>query len=273
MELPNDIWDIIVKQSKKTNDDIVADMDLKELFWLEHSILQKKMEICDAIKSKIDKYDVIEITKLNYEDKNITEEYIVADDILSEHRYIKCFKLITGDKKTIFGNYQFAYKKIYKIDLYDYKLNIKIKSKIQDRCRENINIANKLRVGDMFCYSLYTGAEWCKMRNSIYEMETFEDGIIYGVVNKITAYKIVMVNYYKISNTDNIVRSVKYIDKNMILNKINYEDNEVEYIKMKKKFMYICMIEVNKILDNNEYFENVNKKQLIKLQKKLKIRP
>ena len=42
MELPNDIWIDIVKQSKKTNDDIVADMNLKELFWLEHSILQKK---------------------------------------------------------------------------------------------------------------------------------------------------------------------------------------------------------------------------------------
>ena len=273
MELPNDIWEEIVKQSKKTNDDIVADMNLKELFWLEHSILQKKMEICDAIKSKINKYAVIEITKLNYEDKNITEEYIVADDILSEHRYIKCFKLIAGDKKTIFGNYQFAYKKIYKIDLYDYKLNIKIKSKYVDRCRENINIANKLKVGDVFCYSLYTGAEWCKMRNSIYEMEFFKDSLKYGVVNNITASKIVMVKYHKISNTDNIVRSKKFVSKSMILNKINYEDNEVEYIKMKKKFMFMCMIEIDKIEDITQYFKDVNKKQLIQIQKSLKIRP
>ena len=273
MELPNDIWEEIVKQSKKTNDDIVADMNLKELFWLEHSIIQKKMEICNTIKSKIDKYDVIEITKLNCDDKNITEEYIVADDILSDHRYIKCFRLIAGDKKTIFGNYQFAYKKIYKIDLYDYKLNIKIKSKWEHRNRENINIANKLKVGDVFCYSLYTGAEWCKMRNRIYEMETFQDGLKYGVVNNITPNKIVMVNYYKISNTDNIVRSVKYIDKNMILNKVEYEDNEVEFIRCKKLFMLMCMMEIDKIEDITEYFENVNKHQIIKLQKRLKIRP
>lgn len=272
MELPNDIWDIILKQSKKTNDDIVADMDLKQLFWLEQSIIQKKMEICNAIKSKIDKYDVIEITKLNYEDKNITEDYIIADDILSEHRYIKCFKLVNGDKKTIFGKYQFAYKKIYKIDLYDYKINIKIKSKIQDRCRENINIANKLKVGDVFVYSLYTGYEWCKMRNRIYEMEFFEDGLLNGVVIDKTPNKIIIVNYYKINDTD-IVNSVKYIDKNMILNKVEYEHDEVEFIKMKKKFLYICMFDINKINDNKIYFENINKKQLIKIQKRLKIRP
>jgi hypothetical protein len=264
MELPNDIWDIIVKQSKKTNEELVKDMDLKDLLWLEHSILQKKMEICDAIKYKIDKYDVIEIN---------TQDYIVADTNLSDHRYIKCFRLIVGDKKTIFGNYQFAYKKIDKIDLYDYKLNIKIKSKIQHRCRENINIANKLKIGDVFCYSLYTGAEWCKHRNRYDEMEFFNDSLKYGVVNNITPNKIVMVNYYKTINTNNIVRCVKYVDNIMILNKINYEDNEVEFIRCKKKFMLMCMIEIDKINDNKIYFENVNKKQLIQIQKSLKIRP
>jgi hypothetical protein len=33
------------------------------------------------------------------------------------------------------------------------------------------------------------------------------------------------------------------------------------------------MMEIDKINDNKIYFENVNKKQLIKLQKSLKIRP
>jgi hypothetical protein len=31
MELPNDIWNIIVKQSKKSNDEFVADMNLIDL--------------------------------------------------------------------------------------------------------------------------------------------------------------------------------------------------------------------------------------------------
>jgi len=272
MELPNDIWEEIVKQSKKTNDDIVADMNLKELFWLEHSILQKKMEICDAIKSKINKYAVIEITKLNYEDKNITEEYIVADDILSEHRYIKCFKLIAGDKKTIFGNYQFAYKKIYKIDLYDYKLNIKIKSKYVDRCRENINIANKLKVGDVFCYSLYTGAEWCKFRNRYDDMNSFSDGIVYDVVCGITRDKIIIKKYYTNGNGI-MIKSKRYVNKNIVLNKVEYTDNAVEYIRYKKKLLFESIFEIAKINDITDYFENVNKKNLIQIQKSLKIRP
>jgi hypothetical protein len=56
MELPNDIWIDIVKQSKKTNDDIVADMNLKELRMLELVIAERKTKMYNSIKSKIDKY-------------------------------------------------------------------------------------------------------------------------------------------------------------------------------------------------------------------------
>ena len=61
MELPNDIWIEIVKQSKKSNDDIVADMDLKELRMLEIVVAEKKTKMYNAIKSKLDKYDIIEV--------------------------------------------------------------------------------------------------------------------------------------------------------------------------------------------------------------------
>ena len=36
--------------------------------------------------------------------------------------------------------------------------------------------------------------------------------------------------------------------------------------------MFVCMLEIDKIDDINEYFNNVNKKLLIKIQKRLKIR-
>jgi len=268
MELPNDIWEEIVKQSKKTNDDIVAGLTLKELRTLEIVIAERKTKMYNAIKSKIDRYDIIEV----FDDNNkYVMDCVVIDKIAKRECCIRVIRLINGNKKTIFGNYLNG--NMYNEDLCLFTYNIKIKSKIQDRCRENINIANKLRVGDVFVYSLYTGAEWVRMRNRIYEMGTFEGGLRYGVVNEITPNKIVMENYYKISDIDNIVGSGKYIDKNKILNKVEYDDNEVEYIKMKKKFMYMCMLEIGKILDNNEYFKDVNKKQLIKLQKRLKIRP
>jgi hypothetical protein len=268
MELPNDIWDIIVKQSKKTNDDIVAELTLKELRMLELVIAERKSKMYDDIKSKLDKYDIIEV----FDDNNrYVMDCVIIDKIAKRECCIRVCELKNGNKKTIFGNYLNGNMTNEDLCLFTY--NIKIKSKLEHRCRENINIANKLKVGDIFCYSLYSGAEWCKYKNRIYEMETFEDGLKYGVVNDITPNKIVIVNYYKISNTDNIGKSIRYINKNMILNKINYEDNEVEYIKMKKKFMYMCIIDIGKINDNNDYFKDVNKKQLIQIQKRLKIRP
>ena len=267
MELPNDIWEEIVKQSKKSNDDIVADMNLKQLRMLEMVIAERKTKMYNDIKSKLDKYDIIEV----FDDNNkYVMDCVVIDKIAKRECCIRVCELKNGNKKTIFGNYLNGIMTNENLCLFTY--NIKIKTKIQDRCRENINIANKLKVGDVFVYSLYSGAEWCKMRNSIYEMNTFEDGLTYGVVNNITASKIVMINYYKTSNTNNIVRSKKYVGKNMVLNKINYEDNEVEFIRCKKKFMLMCMLEVDKIEYNKIYFENVNKKQIINLQKRLKIR-
>ena len=125
----------------------------------------------------------------------------------------------------------------------------------------------------MYSFIHYSGYDWCKMKSRMYEMDIFEDGLKYGVVKEITASKIVIVNYYKISNTDNIVRSVKYINKNMVLNKINYEDNTEQYIKCKKLFGYRYILDINKINNITEYFENVNKKQLIRIQKHFKKRP
>jgi hypothetical protein len=235
MELPNDIWDIIVKQSKKTNDDVVADMNLEELRMLEIVIAERKSKMYHEIKSKIDKYDIIEV--IDEDGKNVMD-FVVIDKTAKRECCIRVIQLINGNKKTIFGNYLNG--NIYNSNLCLITNNIKIKSKWEQRNRENINIANKLKVGDVFWYSLYTGAEWCKMRKRIYEMNTFEDGLKYGVVNDITPNKIVIVNYYKISNTDNIGKSIRYINKNMILNKINYEDNEVEYIRCKKS-LCLCV--------------------------------
>ena len=267
MELPNDIWNEIVKQSKKTNDDIIADMDLKELRKLEIVIAERKTKLFNDIKSKIDKYDVLEVFDNN---NNYVMDCVVINKISNRESCIRISVLRNGNKKTIFGNYLNG--DMYNQDLSLTAYNIKIKSKLEHRCRENINIANKLKVGDVFSYSLYTGYEWCRMRRNINEMRTFEEFVKYGVVNKITPYKIGIVNFIRIQNTDNVIKCIKYIDKNKILNKIDYEDNEVEFINLKKKFMFVCMLEIDKIDDINEYFNNVNKKLLIKIQKRLKIR-
>lgn len=265
MELPNDIWNIIVKQSKKSNDEFVEDMNLIDLQMLEIVIAERKTRMYNAIKSKIDNYDIIEV----YDDNNKYEmDCVVVNKNTKKECCIDVIQLVNGSNKTIFGKY--LYGNSYNIHLCLTKYNIKIKSKIEHRCRDNINIANKLKVGDVFCYNCYTGVEWVKMRNRIYEMEFFKDGIVYDVVCGITRYKIIIKKYY--TNDNGImIKSKIYVNKNIVLNKVEYTDNAVEYIKYKKKLLFESILVINQINDNKIYFENVNKKNLIQIQKSLKI--
>jgi hypothetical protein len=128
---------------------------------LELVIAERKTKMYNEIKSKIDKYDIIEV--IDEDGKNVMD-FVVIDKIAKRECCIRVIQLINGNKKTIFGNYLNG--NIYNSNLCLITYNIKIKSKWEQRCRENINIANKLKVGDVFCYSLYTGAEWVKMRNT-----------------------------------------------------------------------------------------------------------
>jgi hypothetical protein len=264
MNIPSEIWDIIVKQSKKTNEELVVDMCLKELKMLETVITERKTTLYNEIKSKIDKYDIIEV--FDNDNKYVTD-YVVINKIAKRECCIRVCELKKCNKKTIFGNYLNG--NMSNEDLCLTKYNFKIISKIQDRSRENINIANKLKIGDVFNYSLYNVAEWCEMRNKIYEMETFVDGISYHVVSGITRDKIIIKNYYKIN--DGFIKIKRYLNKNTILNKVEYTDNATQYIKCKKKLLFESIVEISKITSYKNYFENVNKKQLIKLQKQLKI--
>ncbi len=265
MELPNDIWCKIVNQSLKTNDDIIQDMDLNDLKKLQNMIILKKQKIYKSIKSNFNKYDIIEV----YSNDNIyIMDCIIIDyNLNNATNIISVIRLYNGINKTILGNYYSANRYNQNISLDIHKIYLKLS--LVERNNENIKIANTLKVGDVFIYSIYTGAEFCKLRNRIYEMNTLDEGLKFGVVNKITLNKIMVINYYTTEDTNIIVKNYKYIYKNTILQKINYNDNPIDYIKMKKKFMYACMMDINNIDDNVEYFKNVDKKQLIKQQKNL----
>lgn len=269
MELPNEIWCEIVKQSKKTNEEFLDEMNIKQLRELQLMIEKKKTKIYDNIKSKLNKYDVIEL----YRNDSWITDCVILDTNLKLPNFIKVCDLVNGNKKTIFGNYRTGDRVSGFINLDNH--NFIIKSKWEQRNRENINIANKLKIGDVFCYSMITSAEWCKLKSGLdLPMYNFQQYIYYAVVDDITRYKIKIKKYYRTDQNDLKLDIVtNHIDKNMVLKKIEYDDEPLKYIHQKRKFMFRCIIDIGKILDNNEYFENVNKKQLIKLQKKLKIRP
>jgi hypothetical protein len=272
MELPNEIWCKIVKQSKKTNEEFLDGMNIEQLKELELMIEKKKTKIYDNIKHKLNKYDVIEL----YKNDSWITDCVVLDTNLKLPNFIKVCDLVNGDKKTIFGNYRTGDRTSGFINLDNH--NFKIKSKLETRCRENINIANKLKIGDVFCYSMITSAEWCRLKSRMdLPMYDFEEYIYYAVVEDITPYKIKILNYYRTDQNDLKLDTItRHIDKNMVLKKIEYDDEPLKYIHQKRKFMYKCMIQININKDNiinRDHFKDLNKKKLIKLQKRFKIRP
>ena len=267
MELPNDIWDKIVKQSKKNNIDIVNDMDLQQLDLLEMVIEDKKNKIYNDIKCKLDKYDIIEVFDGN---NKYLMDCVLIDKKTNRECCSKICKLNDGNKKTIFGNYLSG--RMTNQSLCLITNNIKVKSKLQDRHADNIKIANNLNIGDVFCYSIYTCAEWCKLRKKIYEMETFEDGLKYKVVIGMTYSKIITIEY-NTTSTNYRYEELEYINKNKVLNKINYNDNQVEYIKAIKHLFTRCLLIIDSI--EKDYLNNISKnhiKHIINKQKSLGVR-
>ena len=271
MELPNDIWDKIVKQSKKNNIDIIDDMDLKELISLENVIADRKTKMYNDIKSKLDKYDIIEVFDGN---NKYIMDCVIIDKKAKRECCSKICKLHNGTKKTIFGNYYAGY--MYNQPLCITSYNFKVKSKLQDRHADNITIANKLNVGDVFCYSIYSCAEWCKMRNRIYEMESFEDGLKYNIVIGMTNSNIITIKYNKTS-TNYKYEELEYINKNKVLNKINYNDNQDEYIKVIKHLYTRSLLIIDSIDDTQDYFNKIIKhkkiRHIIIQQRRIGIRP
>ena len=273
MELPTDIWDMIVKQSKKTNADIIADMDLQQLELLEALIKDKKKRIYNAIKNKLDKYDVIDAYSI---DNKYINSFIVIDKNITNINFIKVCKLVSGNKKTIFGNYMGSPTYNEYIDLST--VNIKIKKKLQDNYTDNVKIANSLKVGDVFCYSMYSCAEYVKYKTRI--RRSLEDGLRYDVVIDMTPDNIIIIKYFRINNfelSNDISSSIEFVNKKKVLYKINYDDNADEYIKSRKHLFTRCLLAINKLraTDIKQYFCKVRKyqiKHMITVQKRLGLR-
>jgi hypothetical protein len=130
MELPSDIWNLIVTESLKNNDDIINGMELNDLTLLETVIANKKEKF--------------------YEEKN--------------------------------------------------KINIKI--------------ANELKIGDKFSYSLYSGSEFIKLNEGIKYKMIFND-----VVYELNDNQIITKCFIKYGDIHSY--EMNFICKNQILNKLN----------------------------------------------------
>jgi len=275
MELPNELWDIIVKQSKKSNSEFIKDMSIYELYTLEYEIKEKRKKIYNEIKSKLNKYDIIKVThktdkKAYNSDLLITNLNLTNDDKISVSNLNKC------NEKCIFGNYKNGDIFNFQIDLNN--VDIEVISSLADRNKENIKIANSLKVGDVFVYSNYTSAEWVKHRSRYNDLSTFENSFCYSIVEYKTPEKIIIKNHTIIRDEMYITRfnrNIEYINKNIVLKKLNFEDNENLYSNLKKDYFMDKINTYIRCVNYYNHFDKIDKyhiKHLIKLQRKLNIR-
>lgn len=275
MELPNEIWDIIVKQSKKSNYEFIKDKNLDELFELEKAIKEKKNQIYNEIKSKLNKYDIIKVTHKT--DKNAYNcDLLITNLNLTNRNKISVTNLNKCNEKCIFGNYKNGDIISFQIDL-NY-VDIKVISSLADRNKENIKIANSLKIGDIFIYSNYTSAEWVKHRKRYMDLADFKNSFCYSIVEDKTLEKIIITNDTILNGEmyiATITRNKHYINKNIVLKKLNFKDNEKLYSNLKKDYF------MNKINNHfryeniNNHFDNIDKvyiKHLINLQRKFNIK-
>jgi len=258
MELPSEIWDVIVNNSLKSNEDIIENMTMTEMNDLEVLLAQKKKDYFDCIKKKLDKYDVLGIYDKH---NNWVMDCLLLNKQIKRNCCIRVAQLMGGAYKTLFGYYDAGEMGFTDVCLAN--CSFKIKSKWEHRNRENINIGFTLNVGDVFSFNLYTGYEWVKHRRRYEEMELFKDGLEYGIVIAITKYKIAIINH---SN------NLEYIDKNKVIKKINFDSNcfldRKRYMTTYFRQMHPSIVLINGIKDYKKTLKVVNIGELIKIQRK-----
>jgi len=275
MELPNELWDIIVKQSKKSNYEFIKDMNIYELYELEYEIKEKRNKIYNEIKSKLNKYDIIKVTHKT--DKNAYNcDLLITNLNLTNSNEISVTNLNKCNEKCIFGNYKNGDTISFQIDLNN--VDIEIISSLADRNKENIKIANSLKIGDVFIYSNYTSAEWVKHRRRYIDLSNFKDSFCYSIVEDKTPEKIIIKNHTIIRDEMYITRfnrNIEYINKNIVLKKLNFEDNENLYSNLKKDYFMDKINNHFRYVNNRNHFDNIDKvyiKHLINLQRKFNIK-
>ena len=196
MELPNDIWDIIVKKSLKSNEEIIKEKTYHELRHLMSDIKFRQYQIIRDIKKKINKYDILDI----YYDKVYHFSGIVMDKLDSNNENIKIRRFIKdANEKTIMDDCIACFRTC---NVNIISCEFKITSTEEERKNKNIELSNTLKSGDSICYSSVSVPQYLRFYNY------HRDGLLElnreGVVAFTTKNKV-------------YVNNIGYIDKSRIL--------------------------------------------------------
>jgi hypothetical protein len=107
MELPTEIWDTIVKQSKMTITDVIAETDIEKLRDIHEKIKMKLIKHDEMLLSKISIGDIVNVVNtqncINEDDKYIIGS-IYNNSIYDNRVYLQF--LIPDTNGRIFGKYR-----------------------------------------------------------------------------------------------------------------------------------------------------------------------
>ena len=196
MELPNDVWDIIVKKSLKTDEEIIKDKTYYQLSHLMSEIKFRQNQIIRDIKKKINKYDILDI----YYDEVYHFSGIVIDKLDGNNENIKIRRFIKdANEKTIMDDCIACFRTC---NLNIISCEFKIISTEEERKNKNIELSNTLKSGDSICYSSVSVPQYLRYYN--YHGDRLLELNREGVVAFTTKNKV-------------CVNNIGYIDKSRIL--------------------------------------------------------
>lgn len=162
LELPTDIWETIIKQSKMDINDLLKDLSLTEL---REIVCKTEKQIQDKLRCVRNKYP--KYTILN--DTNNQKWMVICG---SNGRYVACEKVYYTVDTTLLGNYQKNNGSRNIRDIY-YYIDLENEKLVNCNCDENtytdfeivqyqsdidaqrISRADNLKIGDTFSYFTY----------------------------------------------------------------------------------------------------------------------
>lgn len=144
MELPTDVWDIIVKQSIKTDNELIKNKKYHELIQLEKIIAYQKNILNNELKATISNNDIIQYHPYNG-DKMKFDYYLVIANKHINNQYIAVVPL-ANDFPTI--NLEWLREEKKHLCINDGKITII--NTLKSRTANGYEVANKLKKGDVF---------------------------------------------------------------------------------------------------------------------------
>jgi len=158
LELPTDIWETIVKQSKQSAKELVKELSFDELREVIHEADKEITKKLGCLRNKYPKYTILK--------DNNNQTWVVVDGNY-HRRYVLCEKMVYTTDITILGNYHKNYGNrntsgiLCYIDLETNKIHMtdadfEVIQYQTDLDATRISRANDLKVGDTFQYFKYT---------------------------------------------------------------------------------------------------------------------